>query len=152
MGIYDSVQEAVDFAFNRALEETANDDLILFMEDDIVFSSRFLQELLSMPIEPDTGFVSLYAPGSEYGSHEIRPDQFYGTQCVLFPRRSIQEIVQNWIEIKTRIPPGYDIRWSRFLGERGYKLYCTNRSYVQHLQSRSRLHNSSSHVSNSFVG
>ena len=152
MGVYDSVQEAVDFAFNRAIEETVAGDLILFIEDDIVFSARFLQELLSMQIKPDTGFVSLYSPGHEYGGNEIDPDRFYGTQCVLFPRRSVQEIADNWIAIKTRIPPGYDIRWSRFLGERGYKLYCTRRSYVQHLQSTSRLHNDSSHVSNSFVG
>jgi GT2 family glycosyltransferase len=152
MGIYDSVQEAVDFGFKRAIEETVASDLVLFIEDDIVFSSRFLQELLSMHIKSDTGFISLYTPGHEYGGREIDPEKFYGTQCVLFPRRSIQEIAENWIEIKTRIPPGYDIRWSRFLGERGYKLYCTGRSYVQHLQSTSRLHNDSSHVSNSFVG
>ena len=91
-------------------------------------------------------------PGNEYGSTVIDPHKFYGTQCVLFPRRPLQEIVANWDEIKRRIPPGYDIRWSRFLGERGYKLYGTEHSYVQHLQAESRLHGHASHVSHKFRG
>jgi hypothetical protein len=103
-------------------------------------------------VNPDAGLLTLYLPGNEYGSTVIDPHKFYGTQCVLFPRRPLQEIVTNWDEIKRRIPPGYDIRWSRFLGERGYKLYGTEHSYVQHLRTVSRLHGHSSHVSNKFRG
>ncbi len=151
MSVYDSVQEAVDFGFKKAIEETSVNDLILFMEDDIIFSSRFLGELHSIEIRPDAGFISFYLPGNEYGSLEIDAHSFYGTQCVLFPRKAVEEITVNWGDIKSRIYPGYDIRWSRFLGERGYKLYGTAYSYVQHLQSTSRLHGHSSHVSNRFL-
>ena len=152
MKIYDSVQEAVHFGLTAALEETKPGDLVLFVEDDVVFSPRFLEALRSIEVKPDTGFITLYLPGNEYASTTIDPNKFYGTQCVLFPREPVEEIVANWDDIKHRIPPGYDIRWSRFLGERGYKLYSTDYSYVQHLQSKSRLHGSGSHVSNSFVG
>ena len=152
MCAYDSVQEAVNFAMMAVLEETKPGDLVLFVEDDVVFSARFLAALRSIEVEPDTGFVTLYRPGNEYAASLIDPGRFYGTQCVLFPRRPVEEIVANWQDIKSRIPPGYDIRWSRFLGERGYKLYSTDCSYVQHLQSTSRLHGHGSHTSNSFVG
>lgn len=152
MSTYDSVQEAVNFGFTVALQETKPGDCVLFVEDDVVFSSRFLDVLRSIEVKPDTGFITLYRPGNEYASTELDPGKFYGTQCVLFPRRPVEEIVSNWNDIKNRIPPGYDIRWSRFLAERGYKLYSTDHSYVQHLESTSRLHGESSHVSNSFVG
>ncbi|HEV2801614.1 MAG TPA: hypothetical protein VGW12_14005 [Pyrinomonadaceae bacterium] len=152
MSTYDSVQEAVHFAFQRVLEETREGDRILFLEDDIIFSKRFNEKLRTLSVNPDTGLLTLYLPGNEYGSTVIDPNRFYGTQCVLFPRRPLREIVANWEEIKRRIPPGYDIRWSRFLGERGYKLYGTEYSYVQHLQTVSRLHGHSSHVSNKFKG
>lgn len=152
MNTYDSVQEAVHFAFQRVLEETRAGEQILFIEDDIIFSKRFNEKLRTLRINPDTGLLTLYLPGNEYGSTVVDPHKFYGTQCVLFPRQPLQEIVANWDEIKRRIPPGYDIRWSRFLGERGYKLYSTEHSYVQHLQTISRLHGHSSHVSHKFRG
>jgi GT2 family glycosyltransferase len=149
---YDSVQEAVHFGFLRVLEETKADDLILFIEDDIVFSRRFLDELRAIKVGPDAGLVTLYLPGDGYGSKVIRPEDFYGTQCVLFPRGPLAEIAQHWEDIKARIPPGYDIRWSRFLAERGYRLYGTEYSCVQHAPSASRLHGHASHVSHRFLG
>lgn len=151
LSAYDSVQEAVHFGFQRTLEESNARDLILFLEDDIVFSTGFLEKLHSIQMMPDTGFITLYSPGDEYGSLVIDPNRFYGTQCVLFPRKAVEDITINWGDIKSRIPPGYDIRWSRFLSERGYKLYGTDYSYVQHLQGASRLHGHSSHISNRFV-
>jgi hypothetical protein len=152
MDIYNSVQEAVHFGFLKILEETKSDDLILFLEDDIIFSVHFIEKLRALEIKPDAGLITLYLPGNEYSSTVIDPHGFYGTQCVLFPRRSIEEIVNNWADIKTRIPPGYDIRWSRFLAERGYKLYSTDNSYVQHQQAISRLHGHTTHMSNKFLG
>ena len=149
---YDSVQDAVHFAFLRALDETKSDDLILFIEDDIIFSKYFLDELRKIRLTQATGLVTLYLPGNEYGSTRVAAEKFYGTQCVLFPRKSLAEITENWDDIKARIPPGYDIRWSRFLAERGYELRCTEFSCVQHLQSTSRLHGHATHVSNRFRG
>jgi hypothetical protein len=151
MSIYDSVQEAVNSGLQKVLEETKSDDNILFLEDDIIFSSQFIKKLYSLGIHQDTGFISLYLPDGEYGSLIIDPNRFYGTQCVLFLRKVLEEIVNNYEYIKSHIPPGYDIRWSRFLAERGYKLYCTDYSYVQHIPAISRLHGHNSHISTSFL-
>jgi hypothetical protein len=48
-------------------------------------------------------------------------------------------------------PPGYDIRWSSYLAAQGYPLYATERSYVQHLSTLSRLHGHGTHASRCFV-
>jgi hypothetical protein len=151
MSEYDSVQEASTFALKRALEETEGADQILFLEDDIVFSSRFLEKLRSLDVPADTGFVTFYLPDHEYGADIIDPNRFYGTQCLLLPRRAVEEIVAQIEYIKAKFYPGYDIRWSRFLAERGYRLYSTDQSYVQHLGTTSRLHRHHSHFSDCFV-
>ena len=151
MSVYDSVQEAASFAMEKALEESPQDTMILFMEDDIRFSKLFVEKLNSLDVAPDTGFVTFYLPGDEYGSITIDPSRFYGTQCLVFPRHAVSEIVEHREYMRSAFYPGYDIRWSRFLAERGYRLYATDRSYVQHLAAISRLNGYSSHVSNRFV-
>src|SRR5207302_4119707 len=79
-------------------------------------------------------FVTFYTPDDEYGGTLIDPERFYGTQCLLLPRRSVAELVEAYDVIEATIRPGYDIRWSRFLASRGHRLYATERSYVQHLE------------------
>jgi hypothetical protein len=137
---YDSVQTGIKTVLERALQETTEEDSILFLEDDVVFSSRFLEILQTLKMPHDAGFMSLYQPGAGYGSHIIDPNGFYGTQSVLFPRRVVQELVDHWDVLIRNFLPGYDIRWSRFLASRGYRLYCTDRSYVQHIGKDSALH------------
>jgi hypothetical protein len=137
---YDSVQAGIKTVLERALQETKEEDSILFLEDDVVFSSRFLQTLETLKMPHDAGFMSMYQPGAGYGSHIIDPNRFYGTQCILFPRHVVQEIVDHWDVLMKNFLPGYDIRWSRFLATRGYRLYCTDRSYVQHIGKDSALH------------
>ena len=149
---YDSVQEAANFALARALAEAGPEDYILFMEDDIYFSSDFTRKLHSMYLGPETGFITLYQPGDGYGFHIIDPEKFYGTQCLIFTHRAVEEIVEQRDFMMANFWPGYDIRWSRFLASRGYVLYCAERSYVQHIQSASRLHGHTSvHVAHGFV-
>ncbi len=150
MSAYDSVQEAAFFALEKGLAESAEGDAILFIEDDIRFSPSFAVELGGLQLGADVGLVTLYAPGNGYGANPIDPNHFYGTQCVLFPRPVVAEMVANREYIFKRFYPGYDIRWSRYLGERGYQLYATEKTYVQHLGERSILHNGSSHTSNRF--
>jgi hypothetical protein len=148
---YDSVQYAANFALEKALAEAGADDYVLFMEDDITFSTRFVEKIRSLYLGAETGFVTLYQPGSGYGFHILDPERFYGTQCVMFTRRAVAEIIANREEMMKNFRPGYDIRWSRFLASRGYTLYCTDHSYVQHLPSVSRLHGLGSHTSYNFV-
>ena len=150
--VYDSVQEAAGFALAKVLGETREGDLVLFLEDDVRFSVKFPERLRAVrELASDAGFLTFYLPGCGYGSSVVAPEKFYGTQCVLFPRPRVEEIVSNWADIKQRLPPGYDIRWSRFLAERGYRLYAAEASYVQHLESVSRLHGHTNHVSQRFL-
>lgn len=151
MSFYESVQDAADFALATALEETDEDSYCLFLEDDIVFSSRFLERLGHAQSESGFGFLTFYLPGDGFGARQIDPDRFYGTQCVLFPRNSLERLVRERSEMHAQFPPGYDIRWSRYLASKGYPLYATEHSYVQHLSTLSRLHGHGTHVSNCFV-
>jgi len=151
MSKYDSVQEAANIALDWALRDSAEDDYILFLEDDIVFSSYFPEKVVNTYLGPETGFLTLYAPGDGYGFHIIDPSRFYGTQCVLFTRKAVEEIVHRRHDMMANFWPGYDIRWSRFLAHKGYVLYCTDHSYVQHQPVYSRLHGHGSHVSNRFL-
>jgi len=151
MSVYESVQDAADFALATALEETDVSSQCIFMEDDIVFSSRFLDRLKSLPVDERCGFVTFYLPGKGFGTSEIDAGSFYGTQCVLFPRPALELLVRERVQMNTQFPPGYDIRWSRFLASKGYKLYATEHSYVQHASSQSRLHGHGTHVSECFL-
>lgn len=152
MNAYDSVQEAANRALALALDHAAQDDYILFLEDDIAFSSRFAEKVVSTYLGPETGFLTLYVPGAGYGSDVVEPSDFYGSQCLLFTRKAVSEIVQNLAFIMANFMPGYDIRWSRFLAHKGYVLYSTDFSYVQHLPRQSRLHDhKGNHISSRFI-
>jgi GT2 family glycosyltransferase len=151
MNFYESVQDAAHFALGTALEESDENSHCLFLEDDIVFSSRFPDRLAQVRLENGFGFLTFYLPGNGFGNEQIDPSRFYGTQCVLFPRNSVERLVREKNEMHAQFPPGYDIRWSRYLAAKGYPLYATERSYVQHLSTLSRLHGHGTHASNCFV-
>jgi hypothetical protein len=89
MSTYDSVQEAGNLALALALQHSEHDEYILFLEDDIVFSSHFPEKATNTYLGPETGFLTLYMPGNGYGFHIINPSKFYGTQCLLFTRRAV---------------------------------------------------------------
>jgi hypothetical protein len=151
MSVYDSVQEVANIALQRALEAADTEGYILFLEDDIAFSSQFASKVADTYLGPETGFLTFYLPGDGYGFHIIDPSRFYGTQCVLFTRKAVEEIVNNTTDMMSNFMPGYDIRWSRFLAQRGFVLYSTEFSYVQHLPRTSRLHGGSTHMSHRFI-
>ena len=147
MSVYDSVQEAATLALGRVLPEAGEHDVILFLEDDVVFCSRFADLLADVSLPEDAGFLTLYSPGSGYGMPHVPADRFYGTQAVLFSRRAAADIAAHQHDMQASIPPGYDIRWSRWLAQRGFRLYATPASWVQHIGWQSRLHGSASHTS-----
>ena len=140
-----SVQHAAARALQLALQNIEEDGFVLFIEDDVIFSSQFSRALGELQIRPDTGFVTLFQPRSRYPSLEVSPHCFYGTQCLLFPYRPVRDIVENWtmisavLRLRWGVRSGYDILWSNYLATRGYKLYRTDFSYVQHIGIISRL-------------
>jgi hypothetical protein len=151
MSPYDSVQEAANRALALALQHAEPGEHVLFVEDDVVFSSHFADKVANTYLGPETGFLTLYAAGDGYGCDVVPPSSFYGSQCLLFTRAAVADIVHNVRFMMASFPPGYDIRWSRFLAHQGYVLYSTDYSYVQHVPRPSRLHgHSGNHVSNRF--
>ena len=142
-----SVQDAAARALRLGLNHVGDGDSVLFVEDDIVFSSRFSQALGEMTVEPDAGFVTLFQPKSRYPSLVISPRLFYGTQCILFPYSALKDLVEcwprisRWARLRWGFKSGYDIVWANHLASRGYKLYRTEHSYVQHIGLSSRLGN-----------
>jgi hypothetical protein len=82
---YDSVQDGANFALRLALEHSADEDYILFLEDDVAFSSRFAEKVTNTYLGPETGFLTLYTPRREYGSSIVEPTRFYGTLSTFHP-------------------------------------------------------------------
>lgn len=148
---YESVQDAANFALRTALEEIDDDSHVLFLEDDIIFSSHFLDRLAPVRSESGFGLFTFYLPGHGFGGERIAPNDFYGTQCVLFPRNAVEVIVQGREEMDKQFPPGYDFRWARYLASMGFSLHATEKSYVQHLGTLSRLSGGNQHYSHVFV-
>jgi len=151
MNFYESVQDAAHFALSTALEEGDQYSHYLFLEDDIVFSSRFMDRLGQVGWENGYGFMTFYLPGDGFGGEDVNPGSFYGTQCVLFPGPALERLVRDRTEMHRQFPPGYDIRWSRYLASKGYSLHATEHSYVQHVSKSSRLHGTGTHTSNRFI-
>ncbi len=151
LSTYDSVQLAANLALALAAEHAEEGDYILFLEDDLLFSSRFAEVVSNTYLGPETGFFTLYQPGDGYGSDVIDPECFYGSQCLLFTVPAVRQIVYHSEDMMARFLPGDDIPWSRFLADSGYKLYAADRSYVQHQPCPSRLHKLPAHASRRFV-
>jgi hypothetical protein len=148
---YDSVQNAARFALECALKESSSPTPILFLEDDIVFSPRFPEALRNASLTEEVAFFTFYLPSTGFGGNPVPSERFYGTQCILFPRSSVESLLENYEQASTEFPPGYDIRWSRFLTSRGREIRAPSRSYVQHVGAVSRLHDQcGSHQSTCF--
>jgi len=137
---YTSINDASFYVLAKACEELSpREKFILFLEDDVIFSSKIMNYLGKTRLNPNAGFYSLYQPRGEYGSRLIDPHRFYGTQCVLLPEQSAKMLVQNQVEIEKTFDPNYDIRWSRFFARERKRLYASPFSYLQHIGVNSRM-------------
>ena len=141
-----SVQHAAFFALRQAMNMLDDgEDHIMFMEDDIVFSSQFGQALQEARYDQEMAFYTFYQPHGGYGergpirSDTIQNGYFYGTQCIMFPVSSVKLLLENQASIEYNYPPGYDLRWSRYLDSQQRIAYTSGRSYVQHIGVNSRL-------------
>lgn len=149
---YDSVQDAAFYALDKGLEEAAGEDWFLFLEDDVEVSSELVNWLTGTSLDPHAGFYSLYQSGGGYGSRVIPPSRFCCTQCVLFPKRSVELVLSNR-RLTEDMPKGYDTRWALLLGRvLKRQLFASDLSYVQHFGAESRLGSPSGrHRSDRFV-
>ena len=130
-----------------ALHYSDND--IVFMEDDIVLSSQFPSAIKKasqyLQIEPD--FITFYAR-SKYSRlkrypayHFMTPfngNEYYGNICVLFKRRVLEDLKANWKKLLSW-PPGWDLRWGRYLQKNQYRMYETKKHYANHAIGKSAI-------------
>ncbi len=147
---YDSVQDAAFFALSCGLAEMGSREYLLFLEDDVIFSSEFVASLDQLKLDSDAGFYTFYQPGGGYGGTVIEPYRFYGTQCLLFRREVVELLLKSREAMERQFSPGYDHRWAQFLGSCQFRLYASPRSYVQHVGVASRI-GSGYHSSCTFV-
>lgn len=141
---YHSVQHAANEALSFGLENCPEDGYVLFLEDDVIFSSQFHSYLEDMEFPDGCGMLSLYLPGGGHPtittSGAVNVDAFYGTQAVLFPYKALKELMDTEITWMQKYGAGYDIRWSRGMRDLGYSVNQTEVSLVQHIGENSRLH------------
>jgi hypothetical protein len=160
---YSNIQRfAISELFEKSLPYIK--DAMLFLEDDVIFSSKFADVIKKIRFPKNTGFITLYSPYHEYlplkGNgllQKVDHKKFYGTQAVLFPKNVIERLKCNFENLSKVKPeyghaPGYDHNWAYFLGGENYELFATNNSYVQHMQGSSRLRqNAIIHTSYKFI-
>lgn len=147
---FESINDAAYAVLALGLEEMGGREHLLFLEDDVVFSGRFVAFLSGLRLEPDAGLYTLYQPFGGYGSSVVKMRHFFGTQCLVMPRRAARDILADRGESTQRSELTYDLRWARSLARCGYKLYGALESYVQHVGGISR-YGSEPHRSETFV-
>lgn len=152
---YASIQQGAHQALFSALEMTEENDYILFLEDDIRFSTRMKEFLSALQFPEGCGMYTLYLPGNGHAvigkEGEIDAETFFGTQAVLFPRKALQQLKENLNYVLSTYPPGYDIQWSRGMRDLGYTINQAPESYVQHIGHGSMMHPDRFHTSARFV-
>jgi hypothetical protein len=136
---YYSVQDAAYSALSCCWDEIGDAEHLLFLEDDVLFSSQFLTFLSRLELRENTGLYTFFLPGNGFGSGVVEPYRYYGTLCVLLPRRSVRLILDNRQEMERRYSPGYDQQWANFLGSAGLLICAAPQSYVQHMGIPSRI-------------
>jgi len=151
---YDSVQDAARFTLQEGVGAAGAHKYLLFVEDDIIFSTKFIEALSNVQHETPFGYHTFYTPWGGFPVETLTREMvfgghLFGTQCILFPVSSARLILDNIAEVK-KYPPGYDLQWSRFLYDRGLPIRTSIKSYVQHIGGESRL-GCMGHVSHCFV-
>lgn len=139
---YESVQDAAHYVLEVGLTELRRDEqYLLFIEDDVLLSSKLSSVLTTITKNPRMAFTTLYQHGKGYGGSVVTPGSFYGTQCLLMPSIVAERLLEKRTELEKTYPPGYDIRWSRWLAWHEWlRIYCIpGKSYAQHIGTRSRL-------------
>jgi hypothetical protein len=146
----ESINDAAFAVLASGMAEIGDRQYLLFVEDDVRFSERFIPHLSQLRLGRDAGFYTLYQPFGGYGSDVIDPRRFFGTQCLLFPRGAVAELLTERVPRDREETTTYDLQWARSLELSGYKLYGALESYVQHIEAPSR-YGSGSHHADTFV-
>lgn len=117
---------------------------IMFMEDDIYFSSKFPHASYyvyeKMQQYPQVDLVTFYGNGLCYWPDEndtnfmykFNGREYYGNLCFVMSPKVIDWWYRNIKEVWDHPTWGWDIKIGQKFQEHGFNWYCTNKHYVQH--------------------
>jgi hypothetical protein len=148
-----------------AVKYSNPEENIIYMEDDVIFSSKFPEAVkeVSEHLQDKCDFITLYSPTlrgtNSYDTsrkitangyttkngvpsydfvHAIDGNHFYGTPCVSFNRKVLEQIKGEWGWADT-LGRVWDHKWGQYMNRKGYRMYATRKSYVQHLAGYSNI-------------
>ena len=148
-----------------ALNYSNPEENIIYIEDDVIFSSKFPEAVkgVSEHLEDKCDFITLYSPTlrgtNSYDTsrkitangyttkdgipsydlvHAIDGNHFYGTPCVSFNRKVLMQLREEWERADT-LGRVWDHKWGKFMNLKGYRMYATRKSYVQHQSGYSNI-------------
>jgi|TARA_B100000315_G_C14548299_1_gene574389 hypothetical protein len=146
-----------------------SDGNVIFMEDDICFSSKFTKVIDKVNdfTQGECDFITLYSPTSRYvdgkkNAFDVKQritKNGYITNKSLFSNDFVhaingndyygnQCVILNRYVLKEfrknwkyieELDFAWDLKWGRFLQENNFKIYATRKSYVQHQTGYSAL-------------
>ncbi|MCP4368493.1 MAG: hypothetical protein GY797_10350 [Deltaproteobacteria bacterium] len=146
--------------FIRACTEPSSSELILVLEDDLEFSSDFVQKLTFWLDRNNqhlkNNLVTLYTPyieinrcldeGKDMWKYPI--DAFYGTQALLGSRKLFQECGESIRGVHGML---WDMAIKEWMKATGRGLVSTVPCFVQHIGVISSLHGQDMHTTSGFL-
>lgn len=125
------------YAINFAREQTGY-DCVVIMEDDILFSSAWLDVLASL-MGNNLGMASCFRFHTDIPTTEIvnRIEVLRVKRCsfqaTLVPMDVIRQSLEDAVLISERDKVGFDVGLSEMIAKSGREMFVTARSYVSHV-------------------
>jgi glycosyltransferase involved in cell wall biosynthesis len=113
---------------------STGDDYFFNADSDIIFTSQWLNIALETVKKTD-GVLSLFNSNS-HCSYKILDDELclkntIGSAGTLLSRERMEEMLSYFKSIKE--VKGFDWQWSEYFTNNGIRIYCLNKSLVQHI-------------------
>ena len=140
--------ESIDYKaiciFPKLVEDS--NERILFLEDDVLFSSKFGKAIKEVERQFDSyhvvDIVTFYGSGDCYwpsnhnkAGHPIyrfSGKDYYGNLAVIFDRNVLEWWRENIYKLWINDYSGWDIKIGNVFEDAGFNFYCTDKHYVQH--------------------
>ena len=152
----DTIDYKAIWIFPEIIRDFFPNERILFLEDDILFSSYFKNAIQEIENQFNryhvVDIVTLYGSGNCYwpktnnkAGHPIYlfdGKDYYGNLAVIFDKNVMNWWVNNRHDIWNNNYSGWDIKIGNIFQKNNFNFYCTNHHYVQHQIGHSVIANS----------
>lgn len=119
---------------------------VIFLEDDILFSSKFKEAISTIEKRFDlynvVDVVTLYGSGDCYwpanNNQKSNPiyrfsgKDYYGNLAIVFDIKVLKWWSENINKVWINKYSGWDVKIGNVLEQAGFNFYCTDKHYVQH--------------------